>query len=76
MPMVVVAKIKGEAALWSAAGATHLGSIMPREWSFVFRVCTRLVTNHNSFLFNEWGKAFAPFQKKVLITNGATTYSR
>jgi hypothetical protein len=31
MLMVVVAKTKREAALWSAAGATHLGSIMPRE---------------------------------------------
>lgn len=31
LPSVVVAKIKGEAALWSLAGAKHLGSFMPRE---------------------------------------------
>jgi hypothetical protein len=46
MLMVVVAKIKGEAALWSAAGVTHLGSIMPREWSFCIAIlhsaCTKL----------------------------------
>jgi hypothetical protein len=38
MPMVVEAKIEGDAALWSAAGATHLGSIMPREWSFCIAI--------------------------------------
>jgi hypothetical protein len=31
MPSVVFSKIKGEASLWSSAGAKHLGSIMPRE---------------------------------------------
>jgi hypothetical protein len=29
--MAVVAKIKGDATLWSAAGARHLGSVMLRE---------------------------------------------
>jgi hypothetical protein len=31
MPTIVVSKIRGEAALWSLAGAKNLGSIMPRE---------------------------------------------
>jgi hypothetical protein len=31
LPYVVVTKIKGEATLWSIAGAKHLGSTMPRE---------------------------------------------
>jgi hypothetical protein len=31
MPNIVVTKIRGETALWSLAGAKHLGSIMPRE---------------------------------------------
>ena len=31
MPTVIASQIKTEAALWSMAGAKHLGSIMPRE---------------------------------------------
>jgi hypothetical protein len=31
MPSVVVTKIKGEAALWSATAAKYLCSIMPQE---------------------------------------------
>jgi hypothetical protein len=31
LPNIVVEKIRGEAALWSLAGAKNLSSIMPRE---------------------------------------------
>jgi hypothetical protein len=31
LPIIIVAKIRAEAALWSLAGAKNLGSIMPRE---------------------------------------------
>jgi hypothetical protein len=42
MPSIVVFKIKSGAALWSLAGAKHLGSLIPREWFFYFRSCVSL----------------------------------
>jgi hypothetical protein len=31
LPSVVINRIRGDAALWSLAGAKHLGSLIPRE---------------------------------------------
>jgi hypothetical protein len=68
---MLVSKIKEEAAHWCLAGVKALCNIMSREyalsyfnsWLFLELVCNTSKTS----LFNENGKSFALFQKKIAM---------